>query len=94
MKEISLKTLNKLKEDFPKGSRVELVRMDDPYTTLKAGDKGTVAFIDDIATIHVNWDKGSSLGLIYGEDLFIKLKDWKSAQTLENTVFIMKILCL
>ena len=75
MKEISLKTLNKLKEDFPKGSRVELVRMDDPYTTLKAGDKGTVAFIDDMATIHVNWDKGSSLGLVYGEDLFIKSKD-------------------
>ncbi len=75
MKEISLKTLNKLKEDFPKGSRVELVRMDDPYTTLKAGDKGTVAFIDDLATIHVNWDKGSSLGLVYGEDLFIKSKD-------------------
>ncbi len=75
MKEISLKTLNKLKEDFPKGSRVELVKMDDPYTTLKAGDKGTVAFIDDLATIHVNWDKGSSLGLVYGEDLFIKSKD-------------------
>ena len=75
MREISLKTLNKLKEDFPKGSRVELVKMDDPYTTLKAGDKGTVAFIDDLATIHVNWDKGSSLGLVYGEDLFIKSKD-------------------
>ena len=75
MREISLKTLNRLKEDFPKGSRVELVKMDDPYTTLKAGDKGTVAFIDDLATIHVNWDKGSSLGLVYGEDLFIKLKD-------------------
>lgn len=75
MKEISLKTLNKLKEDFPKGTRVELVKMDDPYTTLKAGDKGTVAFIDDLATIHVNWDKGSSLGLVYGEDLFIKSKD-------------------
>lgn len=77
MKEISLKTLNKLKKDFPKGSRVELVKMDDPYTTLKAGDKGTVAFIDDLATIHVNWDKGSSLGLVYGEDLFIKSKDKK-----------------
>lgn len=75
MKEISLKALNKLMEDFPKGTRVELVKMDDPYTTLKAGDKGTVAFIDDLATIHVNWDKGSSLGLVYGEDLFIKSKD-------------------
>jgi len=54
MKEISYERLKKLKEDFPKGTRVELIKMDDPYTTLKAGDKGTVAFIDDMATIHVN----------------------------------------
>ena len=73
--EISYERLNKLKEDFPKGTRVELIKMDDPYSTLKTGDKGTVAFIDDIGTIHVNWDKGSSLGLVYGEDLFIKSKD-------------------
>lgn len=29
MKEINPKTLNKLKEDFPKGTRVELIKMDD-----------------------------------------------------------------
>ena len=41
MKEISYEILKKLKEDFSKGTRVELIKMDDPYTTLKAGDKGT-----------------------------------------------------
>ena len=49
--------------------------MDDPYTTLKSGDKGTVDYIDDIGTIHVNWDKGSSLGIIYGEDICRKVAD-------------------
>lgn len=75
MKEIHRETLKLLKRQFPKGTRITLIKMDDPYTTLKPGDKGTVDYIDDIGTIHVNWDKGSSLGLVYGEDLFIKSKD-------------------
>ena len=53
---------------YPKGTRVELVSMDDPYTTLKPGDQGTVDFVDDIATIHVKWDCGSGLGVAYGVD--------------------------
>lgn len=75
MKEIHHKALEKLRGDFPKGTRVELIKMDDPYTTLKAGDKGTVSFIDDLGTIHVNWDKGSSLGIVYGEDIYRKVAD-------------------
>ena len=39
---------------YPKGTRVELVFMDDPYSRLKPGDRGTVEFVDDIATVHVN----------------------------------------
>lgn len=50
------------------GDRVELIRMDDPYTKLKSGDKGTVRLIDGIGQIHVNWDNGSTLALIPGED--------------------------
>lgn len=53
---------------YPKGTRVELVSMDDPYSKLKPGDRGTVKFVDDTATVHVSWDCGSSLGVIYGED--------------------------
>lgn len=33
------------------------------------GTKGVVEFIDDIGTIHVEWENGSSLGVVYGEDL-------------------------
>ncbi len=75
MKEIHRETLKLLKRQFPKGTRITLIKMDDPYTTLKPGDKGTVDYIDDIGTIHVNWDKGSSLGLIHGEDRYRKIKD-------------------
>ena len=32
---------------------------------------GTVDFVDDIGTIHINWENGSSLGLIEGKDEFV-----------------------
>jgi hypothetical protein len=64
----SKETVKLLRKQYPQGARVELVSMDDPYTKLKPGDKGTVAWVDDAATIHVNWDCGSSLGIVYGED--------------------------
>ena len=30
-------------------------------------------FVDDMGTIHPQWDNGRTLGLIYGEDSFRKL---------------------
>ena len=58
-----------LKEKYTEGTRVELVKMDDPYNTkLVPGCRGTVRFVDDMGTIHVRWDCGSSLGVSYGED--------------------------
>ncbi len=65
---ISNAELEHLREAFPKGTRVELISMEDPWSTLKPGDKGTVIAVDNIGTIHVSWDCGSSLGVVYGED--------------------------
>lgn len=61
-----------LKERYPKGTVVQLLKMDDMQAPPK-GTKGTVIFVDDIGTIHVNWENGSSLGLIYGADEFLVL---------------------
>ena len=67
---ISKDVLQKLREQFTKGTRVELVHMSDPFNHLLIpGCKGTVIAVDDIGTIHVKWDCGSSLGVIYGEDV-------------------------
>ena len=58
-----------LRSRYPKGCRVKLIRMDDPYCRhLKPGMMGTVTHVDDIGTIHVAWDCGSTLGVVYGED--------------------------
>ncbi|MBQ7837436.1 MAG: DUF4314 domain-containing protein [Clostridia bacterium] len=73
MKTISKETLAMLREKYSAGTRVELVRMDDPYTSLTVGDKGTVRFIDDMGTVHINWDCGSSLGAVYGVDIITKI---------------------
>lgn len=53
---------------YPKGTRVELVSMNDPYSRLKPGDRGTVKSVDDTGTVFVSWDCGSGLGVVYGED--------------------------
>ena len=68
MTTIHLEMLKQLKENYTAGTRVELIRMSDPYTNLRLGDRGTVTLVDDIGTIHVNWDCGSSLGVVFGED--------------------------
>ncbi len=60
--------VERLRKQYPRGARVELVRMNDPYSRLKPGDKGTVALVDDVGTIHVNWDCGSTLGVAFRED--------------------------
>lgn len=50
------------------GTRVKLVSTTDPYTKLKTGDEGIIDHFDDIGTMFVQWDDGSNLGLIEGED--------------------------
>lgn len=68
MEMINDKVLERLRKMYPVGAKVELVRMDDVQAP-PVGTKGVVEFIDDIGTIHVKWENGSSLGVVYGEDL-------------------------
>lgn len=64
----SREVVERLRQRYPAGCRVELISMNDPYATLKPGDQGTVIAVDDIGTVHIAWDRGSSLGAAYGED--------------------------
>lgn len=69
MKFPSKDVIDYVKSKYPEGSRVKLVHMNDPYTKLPTGLLGTVRFVDDMATVHVDWDNGSGLGAVYGEDV-------------------------
>ena len=68
------KDIQRLREQYPRGSRVELLEtVTDPYHPLPAGSKGTVWAVDDAGQLHINWDEGGSLALIYGIDSFRKI---------------------
>ena len=64
----SKEELESIRSRYPKGARVEVVQINDPYANLAPGEKGTINFVDDLGTIFVNWDCGSTLGVVLGED--------------------------
>lgn len=67
--------LDALRKKYPEGCRVELVKMDDPYRDMPPGLKGVVTGVDDSGSIHVNWQNGSSLAVVYGEDYVVRVED-------------------
>lgn len=67
-------TVEFVKQTYKTGVRVELISMKDPRP-IPDGQRGTVVCVDDIGTIHVQWDGGRELGLIPGEDVFKIVKD-------------------
>ena len=52
------------------GRRIKLIHMNDEYTKLKPGDKGTCIGVDDTGNLLMNWDSGSSLSIIPEVDKF------------------------
>lgn len=60
--------LQRLREEYPVGTKVELIEMNDPYRDMPAGLKGKVAYVDDAGGIHINWENGSTLAALYGID--------------------------
>ena len=60
------------------GDRIELVSTTDEWARVPRGTRGTVAYVDALGTVHVNFDTGHRLGLIPGEDV------WKAAHTWEG----------
>ena len=69
----SQKEVERIKKMYPKGTRIQIERMNDPYHPIASDTKGTVKFVDDAGTIHCAFDNGCSLGVIPGEDGFHKI---------------------
>ena len=67
--------VERLRKNYPVGTRVVLHSMDDPYAPVPPGTKGTVTYVDDMGQIGVNWDTGSSLALVPGSDSFSKVSE-------------------
>ena len=67
MRAMTPEILASLRERFPQGTRVELLRMDDTQAP-PIGTRGTVLGVDDTGSIMVAWDAGGSLHVLYGVD--------------------------
>ena len=67
MRAMTPEILASLRERFPQGARVELLRMDDPQAP-PIGTRGTVRGVDDSGSVMVAWDGGGSLNVLYGVD--------------------------
>lgn len=68
----SRETVERVRRDYPKGTRVELLRMDDIQAP-PIGTQGTVLGVDDTGSLLMRWDNGSGLNVVYGEDLVRKV---------------------
>ena len=60
--------LKRIREKYPVGCTVELIEMCDPYRDMPAGLRGTVTHVDDTGTVFADWENGSTLGAVFGED--------------------------
>jgi len=68
MKFPSKEIVERIRKEYPIGTRVQLIQMDDMQAP-PVGTNGTVQGVDDTASIMVKWDNGSGLNVVYGEDV-------------------------
>lgn len=59
--------VKRLRNQYPEGTRIKLLEMNDVQTP-PIGTKGTVLYVDDIGSLIVHWDNGSGLNVLYGVD--------------------------
>lgn len=74
MRFLNKEMLEFLKREYPAGTRVRLIRMDDSQAP-PLGTEGTVTGVDDMGSLLVEWDNGSHLNVIYGVDVVRKAAD-------------------
>ena len=67
--------VQRMKEQYPPGTRIELDYMGDDPRPIPPGTRGTVVHVDDIGTVHCDFDNGRRLGLVPGEDSFHRIKE-------------------
>ena len=72
MRQPSNEQIEALRKEYPEGALVELIEMQDEQSP-PPGTIGRVIAIDDLATLHVAWRTGSTLGIIPGVDRIRKL---------------------
>ncbi len=68
---------------YPPGTRIELLSMGDDPRPIEPGTKGTVRVVDDMGTIHCDFDNGRKLGVCLEEDSIRVIHDQEQGQQVE-----------
>lgn len=54
----------RMKDNYPPGTRIMLLQIGDDPRPIEPNTKGTVAVVDDMGTLHCNFDNGRQLGIV------------------------------
>ena len=65
--------VQRMKDNYPPGTRIMLISMGDDPHPVEDNTRGTISVVDDIGTLHCDFDNGRHLGIVPGEDSFRKL---------------------
>ena len=77
MKFPSKEQVERIRREYPVGTLVELVKMDDAQAP-PVGTIGEVTGVDDTGSLLMAWRNGSELNVIFGEDVVRKVgKDYE-----------------
>ena len=79
------KLVESMREQYPPGTRVEVISLCNEEEHLKPGMKGTVVGVDDQPALLVHWDNGSSLSLLIGQDQFRVIPEQEESPALTIT---------
>ena len=72
---VNKELVQRMKDIYLPGTRIELDMMGDDPRPIAPGTRGTVRIVDDIGTVHCDFDNGRRLGLVPGEDCFHRVDD-------------------
>ena len=62
--------LENLRKQYPVGTKIQLISMRNEKYPILPGTIGEVTHIDDLGSIHMKWQNGSSLAIIPEVDSF------------------------
>ncbi len=76
----------RMKDNYPPGTRIMLLSMGDDPRPVEDNTRGTVRVVDDMGTLHCDFDNGRALGIVPCEDTFRRLTDEELAEEQNNDI--------
>ena len=70
-------TVERIRREYPVGTRVKLLEMDDCQAP-PIGTLGTVIAVDDTASLIMRWDNNCTLNVVFGQDRVVKVTEEES----------------